>query len=198
MAEAFFEGDPLAFERRTARMRLRLLRPTDRAEFVRSQTASRAHLAPWSPSLAEMGLDEDGLFEQQLARAHGGFAQSASLRLTGFLDDGRIAGHFALNNVVRGVFQNADASWQVSAEVVRQGYASEAVGAMLALAFARRPPAGEGLGLHRVQAAIIPENVASLAVAARCGLRREGLAQRYLRIAGRWQDHVIFARTAEE
>ena len=35
-------------------------------------------------------------------------------------------------------------------------------------------------------------NVASQAVLARNGFERYGLAPRYLRIAGRWQDHVLF------
>jgi ribosomal-protein-alanine N-acetyltransferase len=52
--------------------------------------------------------------------------------------------------------------------------------------------------LHRVQIAIMPRNVASLRVMEKLGVRREGIAPRYLRIAGAWEDHVIFAVTAED
>jgi len=52
--------------------------------------------------------------------------------------------------------------------------------------------------LHRVQAAVIPRNTASLAVVRRVGLRPEGTALRYLRIAGLWEDHEIFAATLED
>jgi ribosomal-protein-alanine N-acetyltransferase len=44
----------------------------------------------------------------------------------------------------------------------------------------------------------MPRNVASLRVMEKLGVRREGLAPRYLRIAGAWEDHVIFAITAED
>ena len=54
------------------------------------------------------------------------------------------------------------------------------------------------LGLHRVQANIIPRNVASVRVAEKAGLRREGLALRYLRINGAWEDHAMYARTLED
>jgi ribosomal-protein-alanine N-acetyltransferase len=49
-----------------------------------------------------------------------------------------------------------------------------------------------------VQANIIPGNLPSLRVAQKCGLRREGMAPRYLKIAGQWQDHVMTAKTIEE
>ena len=53
-------------------------------------------------------------------------------------------------------------------------------------------------GLHRVQAAVMPRNAASQRVLGKAGYRREGLAARYLCIAGTWEDHLIFAVTAEE
>ena len=49
-----------------------------------------------------------------------------------------------------------------------------------------------------MQPAVIPRNAASLRVVERNGFRREGLAARYLRINGVWEDHDIFALTAEE
>jgi ribosomal-protein-alanine N-acetyltransferase len=45
---------------------------------------------------------------------------------------------------------------------------------------------------------IRPENVASLRVVAKLGLRREGFYQRFLDIDGDWRDHVAFAVTVEE
>ena len=56
----------------------------------------------------------------------------------------------------------------------------------------------EQLMLHRLQVAIVPRNAASLRVVEKLGLRREGLAERYLEINGVWEDHYRFAITAEE
>ena len=55
-----------------------------------------------------------------------------------------------------------------------------------------------GLALHRIQVDIRPENVASLAVVAKLGLRDEGLKRRLLHIDGEWRDHRSFAVTTEE
>jgi ribosomal-protein-alanine N-acetyltransferase len=52
--------------------------------------------------------------------------------------------------------------------------------------------------LHRLQAAIMPRNAASLRVIEKLEFRREGYAERYLQIAGRWEDHILFAKTSEE
>jgi ribosomal-protein-alanine N-acetyltransferase len=55
-----------------------------------------------------------------------------------------------------------------------------------------------GLGLHRVEVNIRPENTASLRVVEKLGFRDEGLRQRYLHIDGAWCDHRSFALTTED
>ena len=54
------------------------------------------------------------------------------------------------------------------------------------------------LGLHRMEINIRPENVASLRVVEKLGLRDEGVRERYLHIQGQWCDHRSFAVTSEE
>lgn len=56
----------------------------------------------------------------------------------------------------------------------------------------------EDLGLHRVEAAIVPRNHASRRVAEKLGLRDEGTARKFLQIRGVYEDHVRYAITAEE
>ncbi len=189
----------------TERLTLRPMTEADRVAFIRvHERCWSEHLAPWSPLLDTDPPDFDALFAQQLARSFDGFAAWTSCRLLAFDGDGALVGAFNLNNVTRGVFQNADASWWVGVDHVRRGYAVEAVRALLSLAFTPRRPElpldgmRSGLGLHRVQCGIIPSNAASLAVAERVDFRREGLARRYLKINGRWQDHVILAVTLED
>jgi len=174
-------------EIRTQRMVLRPLAEPDRAEFIRVRTVSADLFRPWFPA-REKSLEET--FDDELAKSR---QEDRHLRLVGEMPDGRLAGFFNLGEIVRGVFQNAYASWSVSAEAAGQGYGTEGVGALLDLAFSER-----GLGLHRVQANIIPRNERSLRLAERVGMRREGIALRYLRIDGAWQDHVMYAKTAEE
>jgi len=54
------------------------------------------------------------------------------------------------------------------------------------------------LHLHRLEAACIPVNLASIRLLTKCGFRQEGLARRYLKINGRWEDHLLFGRLADD
>jgi ribosomal-protein-alanine N-acetyltransferase len=56
----------------------------------------------------------------------------------------------------------------------------------------------EDLGLHRVEAAIVPRNDRSRRVADKLGMRQEGISERFLQIRGVWEDHVRYAITTEE
>ena len=48
------------------------------------------------------------------------------------------------------------------------------------------------LGLHRLEAACIPENAASRTLLIKAGFDEEGFAKAYLKINGVWRDHVLF------
>jgi ribosomal-protein-alanine N-acetyltransferase len=183
-----------ALSLRTPRLLLRTWRPEDRDEFVRLSRVSAEFWRPWMPAVAPTD-SLDVQFDRSLAVCERGLASGTHLRLVGELEGGRLAGFFSLGEIVWGVFRSAYAGWRVGADVAGQGLATEAVTGILDLAFAPRP---HGLGLHRVQANVIPTNAPSLRVAEKCAFRREGLALRYLKIAGTWQDHVMFAKTVEE
>jgi ribosomal-protein-alanine N-acetyltransferase len=103
----------------------------------------------------------------------------------------RIHGRIGLANIVRGAWDNATLGYFVDEAVNGRGFASEAVGLALRFAF------GPGR-LHRVQAAVMPHNLRSARVLAKNGFRKEGFAPRYLRLAGSWRDHDLFAITLEE
>jgi [ribosomal protein S5]-alanine N-acetyltransferase len=72
-----------------------------------------------------------------------------------------------------------------------RGYATQAVRLAVRVAF-------DDLKLHRVQAAVVPENAASARVLAKVGFREEGLARRYLFLDGQWKDHRMFALTVDD
>ena len=55
----------------------------------------------------------------------------------------------------------------------------------------------DALGLHRLQAAFLPHNIASRRVLEKNGFKEEGFAENYLQIDGKWADHVLFALTRE-
>jgi ribosomal-protein-alanine N-acetyltransferase len=104
--------------------------------------------------------------------------------------DDRIVGMVQLSHVSRGAWENATLGYWVAESDGGRGVATEAVAQTLAFAF-------DSLGLHRLQAGVMPRNLRSIRVLQKNGFRREGLAERYLRIAGSWEDHALFAITAE-
>jgi ribosomal-protein-alanine N-acetyltransferase len=181
-------------ELRTARMVLRLPRESDRAEFVRVYQRSWHLYEPWVPQ-PPMGQTFEQMFDHTLARSDAGFKEGSGYRFFAFLPNGVLATRVNLFHIVRDAAQRAVISWQVNAELANQGYTCEAVWALLDFAFGPQPA---GLGLHRVQADVIPQNAPSIRVAENSGFRREGYAKAYLKIAGKWQDHIIFAKLAEE
>jgi ribosomal-protein-alanine N-acetyltransferase len=105
--------------------------------------------------------------------------------------DDELVGRVQLSGISPSPFENAYLGYFVSERHNGRGYATAGV----------RLAVGAALGeleLHRVQAAVIPRNVPSIRVLEKAGFRKEGLALRYLQIAGVWEDHVLYAVTAEE
>ena len=72
-----------------------------------------------------------------------------------------------------------------------RGYATEAVGAVVAHAF-------DGRGLHRLEADADPRNAASLRVLEKLGFVREGLARERYQLYGELQDSVMLGLLAPE
>ena len=98
-------------------------------------------------------------------------------------DEGRIIGQISLNNIVRGCFESCHLGYSLDKDEINQGYMTEGVNAMIRFAF-------DALGLHRIEANIMPENAASLRVVQKLGFCNEGLAKKYLKINGKWEDHI--------
>lgn len=106
-------------------------------------------------------------------------------------EDGAVVGTINLSQIFRGGFQSAYLGYYVGERYARRGYMTEALRLMLRYAFLE-------LKLHRVEANIQPENVASIALVRRAGFVLEGYSRRYLKICGRWRDHERWAIIAED
>lgn len=190
---------PLAFALITDRLVLRPYRPSDVRPLRAFAIENEAHLDPWSPrprtpssarSIVEIAKRVAA--QRKAWRDDRGYAFAITLRAPGVrAGAGPLVGRVALNEVVRGAFQNAYLGYLVGRAWEGRGLAREAVAAALGFAFG-------AAALHRVQAAIMPHNARSLALARAVGLREEGLARRYLSIDGAFRDHLLFAMTRED
>jgi [ribosomal protein S5]-alanine N-acetyltransferase len=169
--------------------RIFLRRPTphDRRQYLALRRRSASFLRPWQPR-PPTGSTAARQFAAWLASARSGRSEKLLLCR---LQDGAILGAINLNEIVRGPAQSAYLGYWIGAPYAKQGYMTEALPLALGHAF-------QVLGLHRVEANIVPTNRPSLALVRRAGFRREGFSPRYLMIAGRWRDHERWALLAED
>ncbi|MCR3922026.1 MAG: GNAT family N-acetyltransferase [Firmicutes bacterium] len=94
-----------------------------------------------------------------------------------------IIGFIALNNIVRGSFQSCHVGYKLAGQSINQGLMTEGLEQVIRYAFTE-------LHLHRIEANIMPHNVRSMRVVEKLHFYHEGVAQKYLRINGTWEDHV--------
>ncbi|MEP6998199.1 MAG: GNAT family protein [Betaproteobacteria bacterium] len=107
------------------------------------------------------------------------------------LADDALIGVFNFSEIVRGAFESSYLGYYAFAPHAGQGYMSEGLNLVLALAFGK-------LKLHRVEANVQPTNRPSVSLVRRAGFTREGFSRRYVKIAGRWRDHERWAMLSED
>jgi ribosomal-protein-alanine N-acetyltransferase len=169
-------------------VQLRVLRASDAARLSAAYQLNRDHLAPWEPARAEEFFTPAGqseVIESKLALHAAGWEVPWVL-----LDGHRIIGTITLSGIVRGPFLNAHVGYWIDREYNGRGIGTAAVAHAAAAA-------KEVLGLHRLQAATLRHNVASQKILKRAGFQEIGLAPSYLKIAGSWQDHLLFQQILE-
>jgi len=173
-------------------IRVRPARMRDGAHWSRIRLAERDNLEPWEPT-AELNWSERHNFSAWPPMFSGLRAEARRGRMLPYVIDldGRFCGQLTIGNVTHGALRSAWIGYWVSAEVTGGGVATGALA--LALDHCFGP-----VGLHRVEATVRPENVASRRVLAKVGFREEGLLRRYLNVDGGWRDHLLVALTVEE
>ena len=170
------------------RVTLAILEP-DEAHLVRDYyLENRDHLEPWEPIKNASFYDLNGI-RSRIEAALGEFREGRSYPFAVLdKDTGRMIGVCNFSNIVRGVFQACYLGFAVAASYQGKGIMHEAVQAGIDHMF-------NTVGLHRIMANHLPHNQRSAKLLARLGFEREGYAKSYLKIAGRWQDHVLTALT---
>jgi ribosomal-protein-alanine N-acetyltransferase len=165
------------------RVRIRRPRTADEAEFLQRVRASRSLHRPWT-YLSETSEGFAQLLARARAPSHAGF-------LIVRTEDDAIAGLANLSQIVLGDFRSAYLGYSVFVPFDGQGYMTEGLDLVLREAFGP-------IGLHRVEANVQPGNDRSIALVERLGFRFEGYSPRYLKIGGRWRDHLRYAILAED
>ena len=168
---------------------LRVPQSSDHTEWAALRERSRDFLTPWEPIWPSDDLTRSA-FRRRLKRYSDD--QRADLAYAFLIfrnDDNAIVGGLTLANIRRGVAQAGSIGYWVGAPFIRRGYMTAAVRALIPFCF-------KTLRLHRLEAACIPGNAASVSLLEKTGFTREGYAREYLCINGIWQDHLLYARLA--
>ena len=171
----------------TERLRLRPPHHADFRGWTELRRGSERFLRPWEPAWADDHLTRRA-FTNRVIWARRSLAGGTAMPL--FIErreDGALLGAVTLDNIRRGPAQMANMGYWIGEPHARQGYMREAIGGVVHHAFTV-------LDLGRVEAACLPENDASRRLLETSGFHREGEAAAYLQIAGRWRDHVLYAR----
>ena len=168
---------------------LRAMRGRDRREWEALRAANIEWLRPWEATSPEPVATR--LAFRHLVRQLDREAAEGRLQPFAIETDGRLVGQMHLFGIAWGSLRSASAGYWVAESVAGQGIMPLALAAACDHAFL-------GLGLHRVEVNIRPENTASLRVVEKLGFRDEGLRRRYLHIAGEWRDHRSFALASED
>ena len=167
------------------RVSIREPRPSDVEAHRDAVLRSVEHLSPWNP------VEPDGMPE--LLRRQG-----AGLRTFLIIndEDGGIVGKCNVANIVMSRFRNGALGYDSYVPYNGTGRMTEGLLQIVDRCFTAE--SAGGLGLHRLEISVQPDNVRSVAMAKRLGFRHEGFSPRMLFINDAWRDHERFAITAEE
>lgn len=160
---------------------------SDFAEWSALRASSAEFLQPWEPRWPRDDLSRIS-FRDRLRRYSNEINSG-----TGYpffmtrLSDGALLGGITLGHVRRGVSQSAQIGYWIGEAHAGKGYMSEGLKLLCEYSFTHH-------GLHRLEAACIPSNDRSIHLLEKTGFEREGLLRSYLKINGKWQDHILFSR----
>lgn len=170
------------------------LRPPKRRDAIKWQKlrlSSKSFLSPWEPK-----WDATSCSRRAFMRYLKNSSYLANIdRSYSFLifkdDDKDLIGGINIFNVRRGVSQSSSIGYWIGKRYSRKGYMYEAIQILLPSLFI-------DLRLHRIEAAVLKHNKPSRNLLEKVGFIKEGISRSYLKIDGKWQDHVIYSLLQNE
>ncbi len=94
-------------------------------------------------------------------------------------------------NIGKPNYKAAESWYKINPGQWNKGYATEALLKLIDFGF-------NELGLHRIEAGCAVENIASVKVLEKVGMKREGLKRKKLPIRGEWKDNYFYAILEED
>ncbi|WP_435921554.1 GNAT family N-acetyltransferase [Paenibacillus sp. DYY-L-2] len=146
-------------------------------------------LEPWEAKRNDEYYSAE--FQKSILRDEFALIREGSLFKVWIFKDDTLIGSIALSNIVRGAFQSCHLGYRLDEHEQGKGIMAEALKWVIDYAF-------QELRLHRIEANIMPRNRRSMRLAEKLGFQHEGLARKYLKINGVWEDHIHMVLLNEE
>ncbi|GAA0594019.1 GNAT family protein [Streptomyces crystallinus] len=166
---------------------IREISPGDAAGLAETFRRNRERMRPFEPYRPEEFFTERG----QRDRIRGLLAEREAGRMRPYVlietATGTPVGAVNLGSIALGPFRSGGLGYWVDQAWAGRGLATAAVNEVCRVA-------REELGLHRVEAGTLVDNLASQRVLTKAGFQRYGTAPDYLHINGAWRDHHLFQR----
>ena len=170
----------------TERCFLRLPEINDYTSWVNIRKANEKFLARWEPE-RDKNFYSLRLFKARVKWSIVNFKKKKIIHAFVFNREGNILiGAITLDNIRHGASHSCSIGYWIGEKYARHGFMSEVLKSVIFFAFNK-------FDLSRIEAATLPENAASRALLEKLGFKYEGVAQSYLKIAGRWRNHIIYS-----
>lgn len=155
-------------------------------------TRNQSFFTPWSPLMPDsfytLEFQKKALKEKQKLVAEG-----KEIRFHIFKKGSQynhIVGDIVFSNIIRGVFCSCFLGYKIDKAEANKGYMHEALRSAIEYVFTIAK-------LHRIEANVMPHNAPSIKLLEKLGFAREGYSRKYLKINGKWEDHLRYARLNE-
>lgn len=182
---------------------LRPLRIRDAGALRAARAANDPWLSPWDASTpAGPGQPSPAMRLASVLRRTklGPLAEAVYTRLRALLGleaywviwyNGQFAGQMTVFRIMWGPLRSAEVGYWVDQRFAGRGIAPTALALAVDHCF-------QAMRLHRIEACIQLENVASGRAVEKLGFREEGVRARLVHVNGAWRDHVCYGLTADE
>lgn len=186
----FGKGQPVELTSKTLLLRTPTLDDFELWRTLRDE--SRSYLTPFEPKWSETELTLSS-FRERVRQAERAAIDGSAFAL--FIHevsggDTKLVGGINLSDIRRRVAQSVNIGYWMGETNANKGTMTQALGMTLPFVF-------DQLDLHRANAACLLDNQRSIRVLEKNGFVHEGLAEGYLKIDGKWQDHLLFGLTKE-
>ncbi|HEY5560898.1 MAG TPA: GNAT family protein [Clostridiaceae bacterium] len=177
-----------SFKLQSKNIYIKIFTPGDTKELLDYYIRNSGHLKKFEPTRDErfytLQVQRRGILESYKQFLSGGTFNM------GIYKDEKLIGKIQLSGIVMGVFKNAFIGYSMDQREQGKGYMKEALNVISEYAFTE-------LGLHRLEASTLLDNLKSQRVLKSCGFTEFGISEKYLFIDGQWRDHKIFYRLKE-